>query len=180
MDKAGAYTEALKAVVAAVSGCLAILPSPTWGDEEDSAEREARERMERIAEELAPASSPYGVGLPHHTRGPMQRDVRSLGDPGRSAREDPTMTTEWSDEAVRDAFPPEWWDEAIMFRTIEWQTSLSRAVVLHGLIALVLKHPDLPEASRTVGDQMLTHLEEALEAEGLPPPYAGWRAEVEP
>ena len=74
--------------------------------------------------------------------------------------------------------PPEWYDPDLMGRTVDIGTSLFRCTVLHGLLALGLKHPEVPDAVRDVGEEMKAHLEQAMELEGLPAPPGGWDVEA--
>jgi hypothetical protein len=73
--------------------------------------------------------------------------------------------------------PLAWYDAELMGKTVDIGTSLFRCTVLHGLIALGLKLPELPESVRVIGAEMKANLEQAMELAGLPAPLCGWDGE---
>jgi len=71
--------------------------------------------------------------------------------------------------------PPSWSDQELLARVIPFETSIWRALCIHGALVLARTHPDFPESTAIVIDQVIDHLERTFEAEGLEPPECGWR-----
>jgi hypothetical protein len=81
-----------------------------------------------------------------------------------------------------DTIPAQYTDLDILNTVIPFGTSVYRALAIQGAICLALKHPQLDghldgHLRGTLLD-ILTSLEQAMEAYGLPPPKGGWRQDV--
>lgn len=67
---------------------------------------------------------------------------------------------------------------AIMQHRVTWNAPLISFFTMHGLVRLALKHPAVSRNMREEATKMLYAFEMVFEANGLPAPEGGWRADV--
>ena len=62
------------------------------------------------------------------------------------------------------------------FGDFDMNTSIPRALIMHGAFCFVLRDPNLPLISRHTLESMTANLEVIFEDKGLTPPPSGWRS----
>lgn len=74
--------------------------------------------------------------------------------------------------------PPGWTNPHILAQPISLETTVLRALAIHGAIVLATKHPNMGRPSKAILMDVRDHLEAMLEDRGLERPSHGWRGEV--
>lgn len=76
---------------------------------------------------------------------------------------------------IGDDIPESWLNAELLNTDIEIHMTVFRLLVIHGSLALALKHPDYPPFSRAHAEEMVDSMELILENHGLEAPKKGWR-----
>ena len=82
---------------------------------------------------------------------------------------------------MQDTPPKSWSNPELLARTITLETTVLRALTIHGAMVLATKHPLMGRRfTKAVLEDMLDHLEAMFEEMGLEKPACGWRGLTSP